>query len=126
MHENTIFCFCVAILEGPCCIFPTPRGGPQPPLIIGLLTTQPFGLFPELFITGASLAGVGFVLIVGCGIFLLRIQAGLAFCLSLLRHNLICCNKNCIFFEYGTFITICLKQTKRLSSDKRLGGRICT
>eukprot|EP00667_Euglena_gracilis_P000168 EG_transcript_168 len=41
-------------------------------LIIGLLTTQPFGLFPELFITGASLAGVGFVLIVGCGIFLLR------------------------------------------------------
>eukprot|EP00667_Euglena_gracilis_P000775 EG_transcript_775 len=41
-------------------------------LIIGLLTTKPLSLQPALLLTGACLAGIGAVLIVCCGLYLLR------------------------------------------------------
>eukprot|EP00667_Euglena_gracilis_P000530 EG_transcript_529 len=40
-------------------------------LIIGLLSTKPLSLAPALFITGCCLAGIGAVLIAGCGMYLL-------------------------------------------------------
>lgn len=56
-------------------------------MIIEMLTTKPLSLLPALLIAGAALAGIGVVLIVGCGLFLLRAQAGAAAGWSGVRHR---------------------------------------